>query len=160
MIRSGELRWLCRLIKTQKTLMLVILRYFNFVLFLYPQIVTLTRTKSVQTVPTVLYWDLMACATTFVQSLHTSQKVHTCTRSVQYSQMRSCSLLLCCCSVWFRIALCCKEKLWKEDLAQRSALFYTSFMHSSSIDMCPDHISTGSVSLLFPSSSYRTSKAL
>lgn len=90
-----------------------------------------------QTAPTVLCWDPMACGTTFVQKYTLVQEVCSSHR---------CALALFCCCVQSRIALCCKEKLWREDLAQRSALFHTGFMHNSSINMCPDHISTGFLS--------------
>lgn len=119
--------------------MLVILHWGNLCLFFCHT----NYTKSVQTAPTVLCWDPMACGHHFLfKSTHLYKKW----TAVTDVFLRSSFFFFYCCSVQFRIALCCKEKLWKEDLAQRSPLSLTRFMHNSSINTCPDHISTGFLS--------------
>lgn len=129
--------------KNTKTLMLVILHYVNLCIFLH-RLCHTNKTKSVQTVPTVLYWDLMACGTTFVQSLLFKRSTHLCkmcTAVTDVFLLSSSPLLLCIvqnCTVLQRKAM-------KGGLGTKISSLLHQFhaMHSSSIDMCPDHISTG-----------------
>lgn len=72
--------------KNTNTLMLAILHYLDSCVFCIYRLCHNDQTKSVQSVPTVLYWVLMASGTSFVQSLLFKKK-HTFVQDV-YSNHR------------------------------------------------------------------------
>lgn len=85
--------------KNTNTLMLAILHYLDSCVFCIYRLCHNGQTKSVQTVPTVLYWVLMASGTSFVQSLVFKKSTHLCKTCTAVTDVFLLSSLLLLCTV-------------------------------------------------------------